>query len=83
MKNLIIVASLIFCCAAQPNKPVWPTQFDAAFGMSAPAITNTITPIVNATSHFYYKWDQIQSTLIDYEVNCIPGVGKVIHLAEN
>jgi len=59
--------------AQDPTKPVWPTQFDAGFGLNAPAGPSyeNINPIINSSAHFYYNWD-INSTLIDYQQNCIP-----------
>jgi len=57
--------------AKTPSKPEWPYEFDAAFGMSA-LPTQSTPGIVNTTSHIYYNWDEVESTLIDYPGFCLP-----------
>jgi len=52
-----------------PPKPVWASQFDSPFGLTD---VSTTTPVVNASSHFYYLWPTYQATRIDYPTNCIP-----------
>jgi hypothetical protein len=69
--TIVIVACIIGLAIAQPNKPTWPDEFDAAFGLNIPAGPG-YPAIVNASSHFYYNWDQVQSTLIIYEEFCLP-----------
>lgn len=64
-----LVFALMFVVAlanAQPEKSVWPIQFDTPFGLNT-----VVPPIHNATSHFYYNWD-IQAQLIDYVDHCFP-----------
>jgi hypothetical protein len=58
----------ILALAADPTKPVWAPQFDAGFGLTD---VSTTTPVVNATSHFYYHWTDLEATRIDYPYNCI------------
>jgi hypothetical protein len=36
------------------------------------------SPLVNVTSHFYYMWDELKATLIDYPVKCIPALNVCI-----
>jgi len=66
------VSSLTTAAAADPPKPVWPIQFDVTFGLNSPAGDSLPSPIVNASSHFYYNWD-LKASLITYE-SCLPGV---------
>eukprot|EP01116_Phalansterium_solitarium_P021870 TRINITY_DN69_c0_g3_i1.p2 TRINITY_DN69_c0_g3~~TRINITY_DN69_c0_g3_i1.p2 ORF type:complete len:221 (+),score=50.14 TRINITY_DN69_c0_g3_i1:657-1319(+) len=63
--------------AAQPQKPVWPLEFDAPFGLNIPAV-DVVLPhgIVNGSSHFYYNWDQANATLITYLDGCLPYIHK-------
>lgn len=75
-KLTIIVAVFIACTFAQPQKPVWPNQFDAAFGLNIPEVNNSNPAIINSSSHFYYNWD-IQATLIDYPESCLPFIFAV------
>jgi hypothetical protein len=61
----------MFCLAtvlAVPTKPVWPQQFDTAFGLNDELY---IPPFHNVSSHMYYDWN-IQSQLLDYPVRCFP-----------
>jgi len=62
-----------FVASQTPTKPIWPTEFDVVFGLSAPA-TSAYPAIVNSTAHFYYNYDQIQSSLIVYDNGCLPGL---------
>jgi hypothetical protein len=70
-KVLVLFIVALALVVADPSKPSWPEEFDAPFGMSCyiPFISHT-----NASAHFYYKWTDIQATLVDYETNCIPFV---------
>ena len=65
---VLMLAVTTACLASQPPppKPLWPRNFDAAFGL-------TTSNGANQSSHFYYDWD-IQATLIAYPVMCLPGL---------
>jgi len=69
--GLSIIAGVLAGPPAQ--KPVWPQEFDAPFGLYnlSPA-----SPILNASAHFYYNYDQLQSQVIQYPTNCIPIFGQ-------
>jgi hypothetical protein len=58
----------VFCSPSPPNKPVWPSQFSSIFALYD---LQQQSPIFNASSMFYYNWDEFQSQLIDYPTNCI------------
>jgi len=62
-----------FVASQTPTKPIWPTEFDVVFGLSAPA-TSSYDAIVNSTAHFYYNYDEIQASLIVYDQGCLPGI---------
>jgi hypothetical protein len=73
--TLVMLSVLALSTAQAPStKPVWAVQFDAPFGMYAPenAFGSGLPAIINATSHFYYKWTGIKATLIDYPRQCLP-----------
>ncbi len=68
---LLLSTNTIAIAQTPPNKPTWPVEFDAAFGLNIPAAPN-FEGIFNSSSHFYYNWDQVQSSLIVYDDACIP-----------
>jgi len=81
MRTIVLVLALTFVAAAAarththkhvrapPNKPVWPTEFDAPFQLFDLTVP---TPIVNQTSHFYYNFDQYEAQRISYPQQCVP-----------
>jgi hypothetical protein len=75
-RKLVVAIVLLFSCVlyanAQPQKPVWPIEFDATFGLFVPGNdTGDQIEVVNSTSHFYYNYN-INASVIDYPTNCIP-----------
>jgi len=72
--GLVLTFLSVVCVSSfekrEPEKPVWPIQFDAPFGMSTPKAN---PPIVNTSSHFYYNWDIKASTIV-YHERCLPGL---------
>ena len=54
---------------AVPTKPVWPEQFDTAFGLNDHLY---IPPFHNVSSHMYYDWANSKAQLLDYPVRCFP-----------
>jgi len=74
MKSLLFVVGLLFFIncwfslsfSSPPQKPIWPIQFSVMFGMYYKSIQNS-------TSMLYYDFD-IQAQMIDYQLNCIPGM---------
>ena len=53
-------------------RPIWPRQFDVAFGLSTLAnIVENNPPLVNKTAHFYYNWN-LKAQRIDYPEACVP-----------
>jgi len=78
MRLFLLVVLYIFINAAYtaPIKPTWPLQFDCNFTLNVPTTPGVNNAIVNAKSHFYYNYDQVQASLIDYPELCLPGLFK-------
>jgi len=73
--KLFVLASVVACVFCVPNKPLWPLEFDAPFGVNVPAIPEVNpTPIVNGSSHFYFEYKSMQASLITYLDGCLPGI---------
>ncbi|KJE89608.1 hypothetical protein CAOG_01043 [Capsaspora owczarzaki ATCC 30864] len=70
-----LVLALVACAAiaaplapaADPEKPIWPIQFDVPFGLNW--VGGTL--INNASSHFYYNFD-LEAQVIQYDTHCFP-----------
>lgn len=74
LRSVILLLSLGLVvsdnCINSTECPVWPQEFSAPFGLydSQPSI-------VNASSMFYYKYDEdgtVQAQLVDYTEQCFP-----------
>eukprot|EP01095_Lingulamoeba_sp_RSL-Kostka_P004376 TRINITY_DN1554_c1_g1_i1.p1 TRINITY_DN1554_c1_g1~~TRINITY_DN1554_c1_g1_i1.p1 ORF type:complete len:251 (+),score=69.09 TRINITY_DN1554_c1_g1_i1:81-755(+) len=65
---VIFAVVLSTYCQNTPQKPVWPIQFSAPFGLYE---SNILIRIKNASSTFYYNWE-VESQLIDYTEHCFP-----------
>ena len=81
MQRAIVLSLLFFSLAEGVPKPVWPEEFDVAFGLSV-IPTPISAPIVNASAHFYYNYDQVQASLIVYEDTCLPLLSGMPHPTE-
>ena len=73
MLALLSTAVCAADCIGSPDGkcPVWPTEFDAPFGLHA-----SVPPIANASSNFIYKFtpNGTQAQRVEYNDHCFPFV---------
>jgi len=75
MRTAFVFLSVLLTALGQPQKPVWPDEFDSPFGLNVPPVPGVVpNGIINGSAHFYYSWTDLQASLIVYEDGCLPGI---------